>query len=375
MNPRIKAEIDAYNNLQTQVRSIVESNPDGLSAELETEVQTIQERALTHYEAANKLAEESERQTRLDNIAAGYFASDVQTRTVEMTAGEFFSAWAAADQGDSHAAMQLRDLAQTSLSDTPGLLPQPIVGQLLKIADDSRKVWSSFTTGSMPAKGRKFSVPVVTQRVNVAEQAAEFDEVATRDFKVDFDEVSKHTLAGALEVSKQDIDWSEPSVLQAIVADFVGMYARVSDQKAATYISTAHGASASWNGSSVANIIGSVLDGLGAYEAETEADPNTLWLSTDQVRAIAKVTNTTTDQSAMSLLNDALREAGYDLTIVSSRRLASSTRLIGDRSLIKAYEASNELLQAFRLPNLKYEIGYAGYFAFWHEPEAFLKLV
>lgn len=292
-----------------------------------------------------------------------------------MTVGEFMSLHVRAKKGDDAAAELLKRAVDTqTTTETPGIIPVPIVGPVTKFADSTRPVWSSFTSRPMPAAGRKFNRPRVTQRVAVGEQAAELDELDSQNMAITSDEVTKRTFGGVLKMSEQDIDWTDPSAMQLAIEDFTDVYAEVTELAACTALVALASADSDWDPTDPGTIIGSVMAGIGAVYATAKKVPDTFWLSLDEALTLAGTTNSTTDLSALALLNQALREAGMPLNIVVGPQLPADTRILGVKKLVESYENVKGLVTAPSVTDLGVFMAYRGYAAVYGRAEGFVNL-
>jgi HK97 family phage prohead protease len=148
------------------------------------------------------------------------------------------------------------DIATT---DTPGLLPVPVLGPVFQDLNFIRPVVNAVGARAMPNNGasKTFVRPTITTHTSVASQAAEFDAASATTMVIASNTVSKTTLSGQVSLSIQDLDFTDPASLNIILNDLVGEYLIASDNVAADAITA--GASAS-----------------GATWAVTAGDPTTL---------------------------------------------------------------------------------------------------
>jgi len=307
----------------------------------------------------------------------------VQTRSTpaapapDMTVGEWMSLHIRAKQGDDEAAELLtRAVAGQTTADTPGILPVPIIGPVMKFADSGRPVFNSFTSRPMPSGGKQFTRPKVTQRVQVAEQAQELDEIVSRKMVIGGDPVTKRTFAGALEMSEQDVDFTDPAALQIVVQDFVDVYAEITEAMACAALVTLGAAPTSpWTATNIGTLITSITDGIGIVYADSKKQADTLWLSLDEAMTLAGVSNATTNVSAMSLIRQALSDAGMPLNIVVGPQLPPDTRIVGASSLVESYEQIKGLITAPDVSHLGVVMAYRGYAAVFGYATGFVKLV
>jgi HK97 family phage prohead protease len=148
------------------------------------------------------------------------------------------------------------DIATT---DTPGLLPVPVLGPVFQDLNFIRPVVNAVGARAMPNNGasKTFVRPTITTHTSVAAQAAEFDAASATTMVIASNSVTKTTLSGQVTLSVQDVDFTDPNSLNIILNDLIGEYLIASDNVAADAITA--GATAS-----------------GATWAVTAGDPTTL---------------------------------------------------------------------------------------------------
>jgi HK97 family phage prohead protease len=144
-------------------------------------------------------------------------------------------------------------------TDTPGLLPVPVLGPVFDDLNFIRPVVAAVGARAMPDGGQSktWIRPTWTTHTQVGAQSPELDGVAARTPVIASNVITKTTLAGQVTLSVQDIDFTSPSSLEIILRDLAGQYMLESDRVAATAITA--GASAS-----------------GATWTKTAGDPSTL---------------------------------------------------------------------------------------------------
>ncbi|MEV3852740.1 HK97 family phage prohead protease [Streptomyces sp. NPDC050095] len=307
------------------------------------------------------------------------------------SAGDYFAAYAAGvREGDWTRHTEIRQALQDeTTAEVPGLLPAPIVGELLGRARGRRPMWDSLTARSMPMQGAKFSRPKITQHVKVDPQAKEKTQIASQKFLVDLEEVSKTTLAGGLDVSQQAIDWTSPSLLNELIVDFTRIYIARTDVLAATlFVAAAKGTAVEWDGTAatlntvLATAAGNVYASLGP---EADVFPNTIWCSVDMWIKLAGLTDTTNrpllpqlgPTNATAQVNLANPESGLSGTFrwVVDKNLPAGTLIMGDREFTESYENGRRFLQAVRPDVLGLDLAYMGYVAaYFPYPESLVPI-
>ena len=144
-------------------------------------------------------------------------------------------------------------------TDTPGLLPVPVLGPVFQDLNFIRPVVNAIGARAMPNGGasKTFIRPTITTHTSVAAQSSELAAASATTMVIASNSVSKTTLAGQVTLSIQDVDFTDPASLQIILNDLLGEYLIASDNVAADAITA--GATAS-----------------GSTWSVTAADPSTL---------------------------------------------------------------------------------------------------
>jgi HK97 family phage prohead protease len=144
-------------------------------------------------------------------------------------------------------------------TDTPGLLPVPVLGPVFQDLNFIRPVVNAIGARAMPNGGasKTFIRPTITTHTSVAAQSSELAAASATTMVIASNSVSKTTLAGQVTLSIQDVDFTDPASLQIILNDLLGEYLIASDNVAADAITA--GATAS-----------------GSTWTVTAADPSTL---------------------------------------------------------------------------------------------------
>ena len=108
---------------------------------------------------------------------------------------------------------QTRALENQLTTDTPGILPTPIVGPVVNLIDANRPLISSLggarALGNIP--GATFTRPKITQHTVVGEQSAEKTVLDSQKMIITPVPFTKSTFGGTVDISRQSIDWTSPS--------------------------------------------------------------------------------------------------------------------------------------------------------------------
>ena len=138
-------------------------------------------------------------------------------------------------------------------TDTPGLLPVPVLGPVFQDLNFIRPVVNAVGARAMPNNGasKTFVRPTITTHTSVAAQSSELAASSATTMVIASNTVTKTTLAGQVTLSIQDVDFTDPASLNIILNDLVGQYMLASDNVAADAITAGATASgATWTVSS-----------------------------------------------------------------------------------------------------------------------------
>jgi hypothetical protein len=282
-----------------------------------------------------------------------------------------------------HRAMVLRDpaarekldraTAHQVLADNPGIIPRPVVGNLLNDIDTARPFINSISRKPLPAGS--FDRPVITQHVAVDKQSAEKQLTASQKMTIGKLPVTADTFAGHLNISRQDIKWTSPGILSIVFQDFAAVYANATDNEACEDFAA-----------SVTNVVPiATLDGSGLLEAvytaaatslgETNQLPDTLWVSPDVWGRLGGLT-TGSDGAAMfpGMNPGGLSGSPMGFRLVVDKNFPVATMIQGPSRYAEWYEDVDGLMQVGEPDVLGQLVGYAGFGAFLNVlPDAFTK--
>jgi hypothetical protein len=117
-------------------------------------------------------------------------------------------------------------------TDTPGILPTPIVSPVYNNFIGRRPVVDAIGVKAMPAGGKVFIRPEVTTHVSIGASIGE--QSPTGGTMVVFNnQVTKQIFGGYVNISEADIDWSDPAILSVVLDDMSRIYANATDNYAA----------------------------------------------------------------------------------------------------------------------------------------------
>ena len=189
------------------------------------------------------------------------------------SAGEFMAAYhiggdtfANINRGVAEFAQQNRTPLQAAAgdvltTDTPGLLPVPVLGPLVQDLNFLHPVVEAVGARAYPDGGtqKTFIRPTITTHTDVGVQSTELSAVTARTMVIAANSIAKTTLAGQVTLSVQDIDFTSPAAMNLILNDLMGEAMIASDNFCADNLLTAASASGVWDGT-VTDLLKSVYD-------------------------------------------------------------------------------------------------------------------
>ena len=160
-------------------------------------------------------------------------------------------------------------------TDTPGLLPVPVLGPLVQDIAFLRPCVNAVGARAYPDGGaqKTFVRPTITTHTSVGTQSTELSAVSATTMVIASNSVTKTTLAGQVTLSVQDIDFTNPAAMQLILNDLMGEYMIASDNKCADDLLTAATSSGVWDGT-LADLLTSI------YDAATDVSSGRNWMPT-----------------------------------------------------------------------------------------------
>ena len=143
------------------------------------------------------------------------------------SAGEYaLDSWRAG-LGEKEAAERIelyhRAASHQTTADNPGLIPTPILAPVVSFIDSNRPLVTQLGPRNLP--GQTWSRPKVTQHTSVGVQSAEKAELVSQKMTITKLTGTASTYGGYVNISRQNVDFSLPGVLDMVINDLAGMYA------------------------------------------------------------------------------------------------------------------------------------------------------
>jgi HK97 family phage prohead protease len=218
------------------------------------------------------------------------------------SAGEFMAAYHIGGDTFKNMNAAVHEFAQTQrtplqaaagdvlTTDTPGLLPVPVLGPLVQDINFLRPVVQAVGARAYPDGGasKTFIRPTITTHTSVAAQANELGAASATTMVIASNSISKTTLAGQVTLSVQDIDFTSPAAMQLILNDLMGEYMLASDNLAADNLLAAANSSGVWDGT-VTDLLTSVYDAANDVASGRNWMPTHMFVSVDVWAQLGKL--------------------------------------------------------------------------------------
>ena len=265
--------------------------------------------------------------------------------------------------------MYYRAAAHQTTADNLGIIPDPIVGSVLNFIDTARPIVSAL--GVLPVPGGRFTRPKVTQHTDVAKQTAEKQELVSRKMLITPIPVAMDTYGGYVNVSRQNIDFSVPAIMDLVVNDLAGQYAIETEGVAAGVLVAAAVAQtpAITNASDAAAVNKAVWQAAGTSFAATQGQGRLiLAVSPDMLGVIGPLFAPVNPQNAISTgfqagsFGSGPQGNISGITVVMSAGLPAGTVILTNSAAVEAYEQRIGSLSVVEPSVLGVQVAYAGYF-------------
>jgi HK97 family phage major capsid protein len=263
-----------------------------------------------------------------------------------------------------------RAAAHQTTADNPGLLPEQILGPVVNFIDASRPIVSALGPRQLPSGS--WSRPQVTQHTQIGVQAGEKTELVSRKMTINKVPVTAKTFGGYVNVSRQDIDWTQPAIMDLVINDLAAEYAVETENATADDLAAAATAgpvipTGPTTGDAVA---AAVWTAAGLVYAATKGQGRLLLAcSPDMLGLIGPLfapINPTNAQSTgfnAGQFGTGAMGAISGITVVCSAGLNTGTILVLSTAAAEVYEDRIGALQVVEPSVLGVQVAYAGYFA------------
>jgi HK97 family phage prohead protease len=348
---------------QAQITQIAASNPEDDEPQPDTEENNVSTES-TPVEAAAA-------ETPIPTIPVYATArKDVKLPT----AVEYLSAAIAGGSAWHEMSQAIRAAAPDVVTtDTPGILPTPIIGPVYNNFVGRRPVVDAIGAKAMPAGGKIFIRPEVTTHTSIGASLAEMSN-QSGTFVVFNNQVTKQIFGGYVNVSEADLDWSDPAVLSLILEDMSRIYANATDNYAADQLLAGCSQSSTLTDpTSATEWVSDIYDCASTILTASNGNlPTHLFLSPNMFQYLGSLSDGSDrplfpqvgPMNAFGTMSPGSTDAvAFGLRVVVDRNFAADTVIVGDASGFECYEQQKGAISLDSPSTLSRTLAFRGYFA------------
>jgi HK97 family phage prohead protease len=266
-------------------------------------------------------------------------------------------------------------------TDTPGLIPTPVLGPVFQDLNFIRPVVNAIGARAMPNGGasKTFIRPTITTHTSVAAQSSELAAVSATTMVIAANTISKTTLSGQVTLSIQDVDFTDPASLQIVLNDLLGEYLISSDNVAADAITagaTASGATWAVTAGDPSSLISAIYTSAYNILLATNFLPDHIFVAPGVWQALGAQLDADNRPvfpyvgaaglmgvNGMGAANITVANTfnPFGLNLVADRNFAAGTMVVARGQAIEFYEQIRGLMSVELPSTLGRNFSYAGY--------------
>jgi HK97 family phage major capsid protein len=275
--------------------------------------------------------------------------------------------------------------AENGTADVPGILPEPLVREVFDSLSNRRPFVSAVGTYAAP-NAEVWNRRKITQHVDVDEQGAEFDNLASQALTIDKLAVTNKLVGGFLDLSEQVIDHSDPSMLNLVLNDMLKIYAKRTETLAcAALVAGVTEEEEITDFTDGDEVLDALYDAAALIDGVIDELPTAIMLSPDMWANLGKMKNANGDRlfvqvgpsnAAGTMTPGSFQVAGLGLSAIVSNKFAAGTFIVGNPVGIELFEQNKGTVRVDQPANASVRLAVRGYFAsLVIEPGAFVKFV
>lgn len=260
-------------------------------------------------------------------------------------------------------------------TDTPGILPTPILQPVYNNFIGRRPVVDAVGVRAMPGGGKVFIRPEVTTHATIGASIAE--QSPTGGTLVVFNnQVTKQIFGGYVNVSEAEIDWTDPAVLSVLLDDMGRIYANATDNYAADTLRSGASVTQAFAAASIADPaywISWVAEAAATILSSSNGNlPGHLFVSPNVWQDLLALSDTA-DRPLFPQVgpmnaygNLGVNQYGgnaFGLQVVVDRNFATDTLIVGDATGYELFEQQKGAISIDSPSTLSRTIAFRGYFA------------
>ena len=367
---------------QQFIDSLVETATNE-SRDLSTEEMELATRARDRIAQVNGMMQPLEESRRISGDATARVAelarfmanepdqpAEIQYRSAGAYILDYWRAGLGVDEAQSRLELFHRAAAHQTTGDNPGLLPVQMLEPVLNWVDQSRPLVTALGPRQLPSG--TWNRPKISQHVNVAPQAGEKTELVSRKMVIGMVPVTATTYGGYVNVSRQNIDWTQPAIMDLVVNDLAGVYAQETEKALCVAVdaATTAGPVIPTGPATPAAVNAAIWAAVGSVYAETKgagrviiaASPDMLGMLGPLFPSVNPTNAISTGFNASDFATGASGSIS-GLQVVVSAGFDAGTIIVLSTAAVEVYEDRIGSLQVVEPSVLGVQVAYAGYFA------------
>ena len=272
--------------------------------------------------------------------------------------------------------------AQDVLSDVPGTLPTPVMGNLFLSYNYLRPVVSAFGARALPSgNGFSFIRPTIQQHTTSGVQSPDGSDVASQAMILKANQVDRITVGGGVFISAQVMDFTSPQAQGLILQDLAGQYMKQTETIACGALedaATTSGATWTVGANDTASLLAALYTAAYNISIDTNLFGTTLVVDPLTWKYLGSATNDVGSPvfpaiGAPGLVGqntlgagDASKWSGMNpmgLDIVVSGNLSANTMLVCHAPAVEFYESLRGIMSVDNPQKIGRDYSYSGTFA------------
>lgn len=266
-----------------------------------------------------------------------------------------------------------REAAHQKSSDNLGVIPDPVIGGVVNFIDSARPLVSTLGPRDLPSN--TWYRPRVTQHTSVGKQgtdgaaADEKTELVSQKMTISRLQANAVTYGGYVNVSRQNIDFSQPSILDIIIDDLAAQYAIETEAATAAAVAATNTSAVDYDPTDKDSVAQAVWEAVAKVYAATRGQGRLVLAVAPDVLGtfgplFAPVNPQNAQSSGFSAGNFGQGVMGNisGVSTVMSSGLAAGEAFLLSTAAVEVYEQRVGTLQVTEPSVLGLQVAYAGYF-------------
>ena len=266
-----------------------------------------------------------------------------------------------------------RAASHQTTADNPGLLPTPIIQPVINFIDLARPITTWLGPRQIPSAS--WTRPKVTQHTLVALQpTGEKNELVSQKMTITKTAVNAQTYGGYVNVSRQDIDWSTPSIMDLVISDLAGEYGVVTEAAlgAALLAGATAGTIIPTGPATVDELSGALWAATAAVYSTTKGQGRVAFFVSPDMLGLwgplfAPINPLNAQSSGFSAADfgSGLMGSISGIPVYVSAGLPAGSNIVVSSAAAEVYEDRIGSLQVVEPSVLGVQVAYAGYYTWW----------